>query len=283
MKLNVVVLGAALAAASVSCTKSKKTDAPAEAPAPAAPAPQGQSTTTPPPPPPATQTTTGQQQQWQQQQQQGQQMPTAAQPSFTMRLRTNIVGEPNTDFLLVPGMRDSKGIEVELPVVTAPIVGPNNTILIPEGARVWGTVTLTEGGQSSFKAGGFLMPNNASYATVATGVMNSKDYSKQDWATTGWNTLKGTLGGAALGTILSLTTGDKKVQAWEILAAAGGGGVLMTVISLFSSGSKDPVVQIEADGTNIPIFFNLTDVKTVPGYKVPPAKAPQAQQQAPAK
>ncbi len=210
-------------------------------------------------------------------------MPTAAQPSFTMRFRTNIVGEPDTEFLLVPGMKDSKGIEVELPVVTAPIVGPNNTILIPEGVRVWGTVTLTQGGQSYFKAGGFLLPNNTSYATVATGIVNSKDFTKQDWATTGWNTLKGTLGGAALGTILSLTTGDKKVQAWEILAGAGGGGVLMTVISLFSSGSKDPMVQIEADGSNVPVYFNLTDAKTVPGYKVPPVKDPQAQQQVPAK
>jgi hypothetical protein len=280
MKMNVVVISAAIAAISVACTKSKSSD-PAPA-APVAPAPQGNTTTPPTAAVPAATTTTTeqQQQQWQQQQQQSQQM-TTTQTTFNMRFATSMVGEPGLEITLFPNMKDAQGKEIELPYVEQHILGANGAVLVTSGSKVWGKVLLQQGGQSIFTAGGFLLPSGQQYATNGTGLVTSADSTKFDWATTGWNVLKGSFGGAAVGTIISMTTGDKKIQAWEVAAGAGGGALLMGLLSAISSGNRDPLVTIYAD-SNQPVttvYLNIVDATKVTGYKAPPTKGTTTQTQ----
>lgn len=265
MKISVLSMSAlALSIATVACTKSKSED-----PAPQV-APQGaQNQTQNQAPQPIPQTPTQVQQQWQQNQQGQAQLPfQVSQQSFTMRLPTSIVGEPNLDVALFPNMKDSNGKEVVLPYIDQHIIA-NGQIAIPAGSKVWGKVKLLTGGESLFTAGGFILPNGTQYATTGSGLVASTDFNKNQW-TLGDAALKtfiGAAGGSAVGLILALTTGDTKVQAWEVLTGTGSGAVLGALSSvIWPSASGDMMVSIRADNTLPPVtvYFNITDPNALP-------------------
>jgi hypothetical protein len=262
MKVSAISVSAlSIAIAASACTKSKSSD-----PAPN-PAPQG----APAPAPTLPQTPTQVQQQWQQNQQSQVQMPfQVSQQSFTMRLPTSIVGEPNLEVALYPNMKDASGKEVVLPYVDQPI-SANGQIAIPTGSKVWGKVRLVAGGQSVFTAGGFILPNGTQYAATGTGLVISQDILKANWASAGINSFIGSGVGSAVGLIFALTTGDKKVQAWEVLTGTGSGAILGALSSFIWPTNGDRMVSIKADNTLAPVtvYFNVTDASAVPGYKAP--------------
>jgi hypothetical protein len=263
MKISAISVSAlTIALATSACTKSKSSD-----PAPQ-PAPQGAPQ---PAPQPIPQTPTQVQQQWQQNQQNQTQMPfQVSQQSFTMRMPTSIVGEPNLEVALYPNMKDASGKEVVLPYVDQHIIA-NGQIAIPAGSKVWGKVRLVAGAQSVFTAGGFVLPNGTQYATTGTGLITSQDILKASWTSAGINSFIGAGTGSAVGLILALTTGDKKVQAWEVLTGTGSGAILGALSSLIWPTSGDKMVSIKADNTLDPVkvYFNVTDATAVPGYKAP--------------
>jgi hypothetical protein len=269
MKISVIPASAlALAFAATACTKSKSSD---PAPQPAA---QGQTGKNELP-----QTTTDIQKQWNQNTQQQQNLPfQLGQGSFTMRLPTAIVGEPNLEVALFPNMKDAHGKEVVLPYVDQHIMS-GGQVAIPTGSKVWGKVRLALGGQSTFTAGGFILPNGQQFATSGLGLIESQDISQANWSSAGLNGLIGAGAGSAIGLILAVTTGDKKVQAWEVLTGTGSGAILGALSSLIWPSLGNRMVSIKADNTlpSITVHFNATDASKLPGYKIPTQQQQQQQ------
>ncbi len=266
------------------CTKSKSSDpAPEQPAAQGAPqAPQAPQTTQQNGQTQIPQTQTQVQVQFQQQQQQIQgQMPfQVTQQAFSMRLFTSIVGEPDLEVALFPNMKDANGNDVVLPYTVDPIMA-GTQIAIPSNSRVWGKMKLVSGGQSVFTAGGFILPNGVQYATTAMGLVQSDDILKANWTSYGINGLIGAGAGSAIGLILALTTGDKKVQAWEVLTGTGAGAALGALSAMAWPTNGDRLISIKADNTLAPIsvYFNLSNPSAVPGYKVPQQQQQQQQQQ----
>lgn len=105
--------------------------------------------------------------------------------------------------------------------VAANIRSRNRQLLIPYGSQIVGRIEPTGGG-SRFTAEKLIIDERKQYNLYASSLTVSRTQTIEEGATTA-DILKGTLAGAGAATIISGVTGDRKIEALEVLAGAAVG------------------------------------------------------------
>ncbi len=124
------------------------------------------------------------------------------------------------------------------------VVTSQGVVLIPAGSRVTGTFRNVQGG-AQFTAQELQLPNARTLPMSAESeVINNYTVVRRDNAT--GRIIAGTLVGAGAGAGVAAVTGDRQIQAWEVLTGAAAGALAGT----FLSGRAEEVIAL-APNTNL--------------------------------
>lgn len=121
------------------------------------------------------------------------------------------------------------------------IVASNGKVLIPAGSKVAGQLVVAQGA-AQFVAQQLTLTNGEQYNLAASSEKLTQTETIRKGANTG-NILKNTALGAAAAAGIAGVTGDRNIQAWEVLAGAGAGAVAGVVFG----GEKVELISIRPD------------------------------------
>ncbi len=107
------------------------------------------------------------------------------------------------------------------------IVAANGTVLIPAGSQVNGQLQTTQGG-AQFAASELVLTNGQRLPIDASSDRITQTETIRKGASLS-TILVGTVVGAGAGAGIAAVTGDREIQAWEVLAGAGAGALTTTV------------------------------------------------------
>jgi len=131
------------------------------------------------------------------------------------------------------------------------IVDAQGRVLIPAGTDVVGQMQTVQGG-ARFIASEFVLPNGRRLPVSASSEVITRTETISRGSTTG-NIIIGTLVGAGAGAGIAAVTGDRSIQAWEVLTGAAGGALLGTLSTKNSvdliviNPSTDLTLTLDAD------------------------------------
>lgn len=126
--------------------------------------------------------------------------------------------------------------------VAANITDRNGRILIPSGSEIVGQIEPAGKG-SRFVAQGLTINKDQEYTLNATSQVVTKTETLKDGASAS-EILSGTLAGAGAATLISGLTGDRRIDALEVLAGAAVGtlaGWILPETGIIGGGSQDVI------------------------------------------
>jgi hypothetical protein len=130
------------------------------------------------------------------------------------------------------------------------IVDSRGRVLIPAGSDVVGQVQTVQTG-AQFTARELVFPNGQRLPLSATSEVISKTEAVRRGSNAG-NIVIGTIVGAGAGAGIAAVTGDREIQAWEVLTGAAAGAVLGTI-----SATRNQVELISIDpNTDLSLTLN---------------------------
>jgi hypothetical protein len=132
--------------------------------------------------------------------------------------------------------------------VAAEIKDSNGTILIPAGSQIIGQIEPAEGSGSRFVAQELKINQNTSYPLDATSQVVVRTETINQGASAG-DILKGTLAGAGAATLIAGLTGDRRIDALEVLAGAAVGTLAGWALPETGTlgGSTETFISIDPD------------------------------------
>jgi hypothetical protein len=134
--------------------------------------------------------------------------------------------------------------------ITQNIVDSGGRVLIPAGSEVVGQVQMVQGG-AQFTASQITFPNGQRLPMSASSEVISKTEAVRRGTNAG-NIVIGTVVGAGAGAGIAAVTGDREIQAWEVLTGAAAGAILGTI-----SASRGQVELISIDpNTDLSLTLN---------------------------
>ncbi len=129
------------------------------------------------------------------------------------------------------------------------VVTSQGQVLIPAGSDVIGQLIVTEGG-AQFVASEIILPNGQRLPVSASSEV-LRNYSVVRKNPTTGKIIAGTLVGAGAGAGVAAVTGDRKIQAWEVLTGAAAGALAGT----FLGGTSEEAIAIDPN-TNLLLTLN---------------------------
>lgn len=130
------------------------------------------------------------------------------------------------------------------------IVDSRGRVLIPAGSDVVGQVQTVQGG-AQFTGREIAFPNGQRLPLNATSEVISKTETVRRGTSAG-NIVIGTIVGAGAGAGIAAVTGDREIQAWEVLTGAAAGAILGTI-----SATRNQVELISIDpNTDLSLTLN---------------------------
>lgn len=186
---------------------------------------------------------------------------------------------PGSDRLLI-SKTETQPIPVTMKVAQN-VVTSQGQVLIPAGSDVVGQIVVTDGA-AQFIANEIILPGGRRLPVNASSEQ-FKNYAVVRKNPTTGKIIVGTLVGAGAGAGVAAVTGDRKIQAWEVLTGAAAGALAGT----FLGGSSVDAIVLDPE-TNLLLTLNSdlvisADRPTIrPATPPPPAPAPRVESPAPA-